>query len=101
MTSGAGVDDYALPIAKKVKKIRVRRGRRDQTRISSKHQVTIPVEAFREAGYRPGDVVRVKASGPGEVTLTRLDELIDRYSGCIDSGGSLRSTIEQLRDEWR
>jgi hypothetical protein len=35
------------------------------------------------------------------VVLTRIDELIDRYSGCLDTGGDLRKQVEGLREEWR
>jgi len=71
------------------------------TRLSTKHQVTIPVDALRSAGLGPGDTLRVEASGAGRVVLTRVDELLDRYSGCIESGGDLRRGLEGLRDEWR
>jgi AbrB family looped-hinge helix DNA binding protein len=77
------------------------RGRRDQTRVSSKHQVTIPAGAFRTAGLQPGDTLRVEAEGSGRVVLTRVDELADRYSGCLRTGGDLRSRVEGLRQEWR
>lgn len=80
---------------KKVKKPR------DQTRISSKHQVTIPAAAFRSAGFEPGDTLRVEAEGAGRVVLTRVDELIDRYSGCLQTGGDLRERAKGLREEWR
>jgi AbrB family looped-hinge helix DNA binding protein len=71
------------------------------TRVSTKHQVTIPVEALRDAGLKPGDTVKVEARGAGQVILTRLDELLDRYSGCLDSKGDLRRRVEGLREEWR
>lgn len=71
-----------------------------QTKVSSKHQVTIPVDALRDARLQSGDVVRVEADGAGRVVLTRIDELLDRYSGCV-AGGRLREAIDGLRDEWR
>jgi bifunctional DNA-binding transcriptional regulator/antitoxin component of YhaV-PrlF toxin-antitoxin module len=74
---------------------------KNQTRVSSKHQVTIPVGAFRMAGFEPGDILKVEAEGAGCVILTRVDELIDRYSGCLDTGGDLRERVEGLREEWR
>jgi AbrB family looped-hinge helix DNA binding protein len=74
---------------------------RNQTKVSSKHQVTIPAGAFHGAGLEPGDTLRVEATGAGRVVLTRLDELLDRYSGCLDTGGSLRERVEGLRGEWR
>jgi AbrB family looped-hinge helix DNA binding protein len=73
---------------------------KNQTKVSSKHQVTIPAGAFRAAGFEPGDTLKVEAEGAGRVVLTRLDELIDRYSGCLDTGGDLRQRVEGLREEW-
>ena len=75
--------------------------KRNQTKISSKHQVTIPAGAFRTAGLEPGDTLRVEADGAGRIVMTRIDELLDRYSGCVDSGGDLREQVEGLRREWR
>ncbi|MGH2961991.1 MAG: hypothetical protein ACRDL3_07345 [Solirubrobacterales bacterium] len=89
-------------MARKVKNKRGRSTRpRDRTRISSKHQVTIPADAFRGAGFRTGDDLRAEAQGAGRVLLTRVDELLDRYSGCLDTGGRLREQILDLRREWR
>jgi AbrB family looped-hinge helix DNA binding protein len=86
--------------------IKVKKGsgtsrKRDQTKVSSKHQVTIPATAFRNAGLEPGDTLKVEAEGAGRVVLTKLDELLDRYSGCLDTEGSLRQRVEGLRREWR
>jgi len=74
---------------------------RNRTKVSSKHQVTIPVGALRIAGLEPGDTLRVEADGAGRIVMTRIDELVDRYSGCIDTGGELREQVEGLRQEWR
>jgi hypothetical protein len=63
--------------------------------------VTIPVGPFRTAGFEPGDTLKVEAEGVGRVVLTRVDELVDRYSGCLDTGGDLREQVEGLREEWR
>jgi bifunctional DNA-binding transcriptional regulator/antitoxin component of YhaV-PrlF toxin-antitoxin module len=82
-------------MARKVKK---RLGGR--SRISAKHQVTIPAAAFRNAGFESGDVVKVEARGAGQVVLTKIDDLLDRYSGSLDTGGKLRDQVEELRDEW-
>ena len=70
-------------------------------KVSSKNQVTIPVATLRAAGLRPGDVVRVEAAGAGGVVLTRVDELVARHAGTLDSRGELRRRVEQLRDEWQ
>ena len=74
---------------------------KDQTRVSSKHQVTIPAGAFRTAGFSPGDTLKVEADGAGRVVLTRIEELVNRYSGCLEAGGDLRERVEGLRGEWR
>ena len=71
-----------------------------RTRISSKHQVTIGKQAFDEAGFKEGDVVAVRALGPGRVELTRLDELFAKHRGRINTGGAARKAIDGLRDEW-
>ena len=74
---------------------------KNQTRVSSKHQVTIPKGAFRTAGFEPGDVLKVEAEGSGRVVLTRVAELVDRYSGRLETDGDLRKRVRGLREEWR
>lgn len=74
---------------------------KNQTTVSSKHQVTIPLAAFRGANLEPGDVLKVEAEGVGRVILTRVDELLDRYSGCLQTDGALREQVKGLREEWR
>jgi hypothetical protein len=51
--------------------------------------------------FKPGDILKVEAEGVGRVVLTRVDELIDRYSGCLETGGDLRGRVKGLREEWR
>jgi bifunctional DNA-binding transcriptional regulator/antitoxin component of YhaV-PrlF toxin-antitoxin module len=87
-----GTLSYPLLLMPKVK---------GQAKISAKNQVTIPVGALREAGLRTGDVVRAEADGAGRVILTRVDELLARYSGALETGGRLGRSVEGLRDEWR
>lgn len=71
-----------------------------RSRISSKHQVTIPAQAFRAAGLKSGDTVRIEAEGAGRVKMTKIEDVLDRYSGSIDSGGKLRKSVQELRNEW-
>jgi AbrB family looped-hinge helix DNA binding protein len=87
-------------MSQKVKKDVEGTRRPSQTKVSSKHQVTIPAAAFHSAGLRPGDTLRVQAEGAGRLVLTRTEELLDRYSGALDSGGGLRAQVEGLRGEW-
>jgi bifunctional DNA-binding transcriptional regulator/antitoxin component of YhaV-PrlF toxin-antitoxin module len=92
MSVDVAVASYPLLLMPKVK---------GQTKISSKHQVTLPVRTLREAGLGPGDVLRVESDGSGRVVLTRVDEVLGRYSGAMASAGRLREAVDGLRDEWR
>jgi bifunctional DNA-binding transcriptional regulator/antitoxin component of YhaV-PrlF toxin-antitoxin module len=78
----------------------VRKRRRGFTRISAKHQATIPVEALKEAGLRPGDEVRVVAAGRGRVVLERDLNLVERHAGAL-RGVYERDELDRLRNEWR
>lgn len=69
--------------------------------MSRKNQVTVPVAELRAAGLEPGDVVRVEALGTGRVILTRVDELVERYAGALDTGAELARQARELRDEWQ
>jgi hypothetical protein len=42
----------------------------------------------------------VEAEGAGRVVLTKIDDLVDRYSGSLATGGALRRDADALRDEW-
>lgn len=71
-----------------------------RSRVSSKHQITIPIGAFREAGLREGDIVQVRADGRGRVLVSRIDDILDEYAGCLKSGGELGRVVRGLRSEW-
>lgn len=68
--------------------------------MSAKSQVTIPVEARKKAGLRPGDLVRVEVVRPGEVVLVREDDPIARHAGSL-TGVYEEGYLEELRGEWR
>jgi bifunctional DNA-binding transcriptional regulator/antitoxin component of YhaV-PrlF toxin-antitoxin module len=72
----------------------------DRTRVSSKHQVTIKEPAFSAAGLQPGDALQVRAIGPGQVVLTRVDELLERYRGALPAGTSSPGWLDRERSEW-
>jgi bifunctional DNA-binding transcriptional regulator/antitoxin component of YhaV-PrlF toxin-antitoxin module len=71
-----------------------------RSRVSGKHQITIPIAAFTDAGLREGDVVQIKAQGRGRVLIARVDDLLDEYAGCLSTGGELGRTVRGLREEW-
>lgn len=74
--------------------------RRGRTRISAKNQATIPVEALKKAGLKPGDELRVEAAGAGRIVLTRDDDIIERHAGAL-SGVYPEGYLDELRSEWR
>ena len=86
---------YSLLMTHPVKNSR----RRGTTAISSKHQVTIPVDAMQEAGFRPGDRLRARAVGTGKVVLEREAEPLDEFLGAL-TGVYESFDLDALRDEW-
>lgn len=73
--------------------------RRGYTRVSSKHQVTIPVDALVAAGLRAGDSLKVEARPNGEIVLRREEDPLRQYLGIFD-GMYPPGYIDDLRDEW-
>jgi bifunctional DNA-binding transcriptional regulator/antitoxin component of YhaV-PrlF toxin-antitoxin module len=78
----------------------VRKRRRGFTRITAKHQATIPVQALKDAGLKPGDEVRVIAAGRGRLLLERDVNVVERHAGTLP-GVYERGELDHLRDEWR
>jgi AbrB family looped-hinge helix DNA binding protein len=50
-----------------------RRGRATSSRISSKNQITIPVEVLREMSLRPGDKVEFHINKENRLVITPVD----------------------------
>jgi len=69
------------------------------TRVSSKNQVTLPVDALRAAGLRPGDEVTVRRVGTGEILIAARGSRVRRHAG-IATGIYQPGELDQLRDEW-
>jgi bifunctional DNA-binding transcriptional regulator/antitoxin component of YhaV-PrlF toxin-antitoxin module len=74
--------------------------RRGRTPISAKNQVTIPVNALRRAGLKPGDELRVEAAGAGRIVMTRVEETLKGYAGRL-TGVYPTGLLKKLRREWR
>jgi bifunctional DNA-binding transcriptional regulator/antitoxin component of YhaV-PrlF toxin-antitoxin module len=53
-------------------------------RISSKHQVTLPIESLRAAGLKPGDEVRIEPEGPDRIVVHRVEPDLERALGVFD-----------------
>lgn len=80
-----------------MKKVRDRR--RGASRISSKHQITIPADALRAAGLEIGERVVAHADGPGRVVLERERDVLADFAGAL-SGAYQRGELDELRAEW-
>ena len=73
--------------------------RRGTSRISSKHQITIPVDALRAAGLEVGERLVAHAEGPGRVVLEREHDALGELAGML-TGAYEHDELERLRDEW-
>lgn len=71
----------------------------DRTRVSAKHQVTIPVAAFEGAGLAVGDRLAARSLGAGKVLLERFESPVDAYAGVL-TGVWEDGELERLRSEW-
>jgi len=70
------------------------------SKVSGKHQVTIPVRILREAGLAAGDEVVVRSSGQGRIEIERADDLVRRYAGSLPAGTYPPGYLNGLRGEW-
>jgi bifunctional DNA-binding transcriptional regulator/antitoxin component of YhaV-PrlF toxin-antitoxin module len=86
---------YPLHMAEQVKNTR----RRGRTRISAKHQVTIPVDALNQAGLKAGDRLVAEVREPGQVILVRESDPIEQFAGSM-TGVYPDRYLDDLRREW-
>lgn len=70
------------------------------SRISSKNQVTLPVEQLRAAGLAAGDEIRIRAIGRGVLQVEAPESVVDRYAGVFDRCVYPDGYLQRLRDEW-
>ncbi len=77
----------------------VKNRRRGTSRISAKHQITIPTDALRAAGLEVGERIVAHADGPGRVVLERETHILDEFAGAL-SGVYDVDELDGLRDEW-
>jgi bifunctional DNA-binding transcriptional regulator/antitoxin component of YhaV-PrlF toxin-antitoxin module len=68
-------------------------------RVSSKNQVTLPVEAMRAAGLRAGEDVTIRPIGDGELIIAARGSRVRRHAG-IATGIYAAGELDTLRDEW-
>jgi AbrB family looped-hinge helix DNA binding protein len=70
------------------------------SKVSSKNQVTIPVEAMRTAGLHAGDEITVRPIGEGEIVIATRGSRVRRHAG-IARGIYKDGELDRLRDEWK
>ena len=88
-------------------KPRKRRGRTSQSRVSTKNQVTVPVDALRGAGIEQGDVVRFEVEARGVVRIVREHDAelkarraaLERWIGSMP-GYAAEADLQAMRDQW-
>lgn len=67
--------------------------------MSSKHQVTIPVDALRAAGLHVGERLVAHADGPGRIVFEREDDVLAQSAAAL-TGTYEPGELNSLRDEW-
>ena len=72
--------------------------RKGMPKISTKHQVTVPVAALEEAGLHAGDQVVIEALGEGEVRIRRAAVSFERAFGAL-TGSYPPGYLERLDSE--
>lgn len=75
-------------------------GKRHNSRISSKNQITLPVAALDKAGLSSGDRVTIRVEGPGRILVEHSENPVDELAGVL-TGVYRQDELEALRDEWR
>ena len=77
----------------------VKKRRRGTSKISSKHQITIPAEALRAAGLEVGDRLLARSDGAGRVILEHEHDVVAELAGAL-TGLYLQGELDELRSEW-
>src|SRR3546814_1065908 len=70
--------------------------RRGTSRVSSKHQVTIPTDALRAAGLQVGERLVAHADGPGRVVFEREVDVLAEVAGALTRSEEHTSELQSL-----
>ena len=88
---------------KKSTSTRPRRGRATSSRISSKNQITIPVEVLREMSLKPGDRVEFHINKDNRLVITPIDsEWLKTLDEILGSMTDVYEgfDLQKEREEW-
>lgn len=88
---------------KKSTSARPRRGRATSSRISSKNQITIPVEVLREMSLKPGDRVEFHINKDNRLVITPIDsEWLKTLDEILGSMTDVYEgfDLQKEREEW-
>ena len=88
---------------KKTTPTRPRRGRATSSRISSKNQITIPVEVLREMSLKPGDRVEFHINKDNRLVITPIDsEWLKTLDEILGSMTDVYEgfDLQKEREEW-
>jgi len=88
---------------KKSTATRLRRGRATSSRISSKNQITIPVEVLREMSLKPGDRVEFHINKDNRLVITPVDsEWLKTLDEILGSMTDVYEgfDLQKEREEW-
>ena len=72
----------------------------DLVKISSKHQITIGRETFDAAGFEEGEILSVRAIGPGHAEIRSMRSIIRENAGRLTGAAEAHARIKECRDEW-
>lgn len=72
--------------------------------ITSKNQLTLPMELFKKAGLRIGQKVLVSEEN-GRLTITPAEKLVEELAGSVPipkkwQGKDIEQIIDEARDEY-
>jgi len=80
---------------------RSRRGRGNASRLSSKHQVTIPVDVMREAGFKVGDeLIFVVENGTVKIQAADNQRKLMALVGLLDGLYENYDHKAEMADAW-
>ena len=73
-----------------------------RTRVTRSSQLTIPVDALREAGIGPDDVVSIYSDGEGRIVVERMHDLIARYGRKLSGTwpGGVEGFLAERKRAW-